>query len=221
MRDPSVAAEAQSTAIRIARAIAPHRPAEARDALEAVLRSSPAETQRKRARSAQDEIKRCEGFLTAWEVSPAYGKEGIEGDALLAMPFDPETNPAKTTWTPLPRDEESDEPCQMDIKQLHDEDRKAGYLRTTLVVPKQGTYRLEVGSDDGVKVWLDGKVVHVNMAWRGVVCGDDAIPVKLTAGRHDLMVKVVNGEGGWGACVSLKTASGSPVPGATSEIPLP
>jgi hypothetical protein len=68
---------------------------------------------------------------------------------------------------------------------------------------------------------VDGRLIHANNTPRGVECGEDKIPVKLAAGRHELMLKVANGEGGWGACVALKTASGKPVPGLVSEIDLP
>ncbi len=221
MRDPAVAGEAQSAVAAIAWSISPWRPAEAREGLDAVLAAKPAQGVAKRAKAAVEGLKAGANHLTAWEVSNPYGREGVEDEQLLDLAFEPEMKPAKAIWRPLTRDDEQDEPFHLDIRHHFDEDHKAAYLRTTVTVPKKGRYRLEVGSDDGVKVWLDGRVVHTNNAWRGVECGEDKVPVRLAAGRHDLLLKVVNGEGGWGACVALRTASGKPVPGLICEIDLP
>lgn len=220
-RDATVRGEALAAITRIARGIASHRPGEARAALEFVLAAQPADAVRKRANDGLDDLKARAGFLTAWEISDPYGRDGLPDDRLLDTPFDPETAPAKVSWRPVEHDDESDDPQILDFKKVHDVDHRAAYIRTTVTIPKQGSYRLEVGSDDGVKVWVDGKLLHTNNTPRGVECGEDKIPVTLGAGKHDLLLKVANGEGGWGACVALKSSAGRAVPGLTAEIDLP
>jgi len=56
---------------------------------------------------------------------------------------------------------------------------------------------LQLGSDDGVKVWLNGEVVHANNALRGHKAGEDKAAVKLEKGWNILLVKVTQGGGGW------------------------
>ncbi|MDF1800762.1 MAG: PSD1 and planctomycete cytochrome C domain-containing protein [Planctomycetota bacterium] len=55
--------------------------------------------------------------------------------------------------------------------------------------------RLSLGSDDGIKVWLNGIAVHTNPAQRAATPGEDVVDVRLPTGRSLLLVKVVNGGG--------------------------
>jgi len=57
---------------------------------------------------------------------------------------------------------------------------------------------LAVGSDDGIKVWHNGKLVHDNWIPRAVVKDNDLVPLKLVKGSNQILVKVQDMEGGWG-----------------------
>ena len=57
---------------------------------------------------------------------------------------------------------------------------------------------LAVGSDDGIKVWHNGKLVHDNWIPRGVNKDDDLVPLKLVKGSNQILLKVQDMEGGWG-----------------------
>ena len=56
---------------------------------------------------------------------------------------------------------------------------------------------LALGSDDGIKVWLNGKLVHENWIPRGVKKDADLVPLKLVKGSNQLLLKVQDIEGGW------------------------
>jgi hypothetical protein len=51
-----------------------------------------------------------------------------------------------------------------------------------------------VGSDDTVRVWINGKQVHEYATPRSAKPDDDKVPVHLDAGWNKVLVKVVNGE---------------------------
>ena len=55
-----------------------------------------------------------------------------------------------------------------------------------------------VGSDDSVKVWLNGKVVHINDVNRGTTDVQDLFRVNLKAGDNLLLVKVSDNLWNWG-----------------------
>lgn len=88
---------------------------------------------------------------------------------------------------------------------------RVAYLRTEIWSPEEQMAVLEVGSDDGVKVWLNGEVVHANNAMRGVQPGQDRVDVTLRRGWNELMLKVTQGGGGWGACVRPVDSEGKPL----------
>ena len=56
---------------------------------------------------------------------------------------------------------------------------------------------LGLGSDDAVKVWLNGKLVHENWSDRACAPDDDMVPVEFAAGKNQLLLKVQNVQGDW------------------------
>jgi len=56
---------------------------------------------------------------------------------------------------------------------------------------------LGIGSDDAVKVWLNGKLVHENWVQRPCTPDSDLVPVTFRKGRNDLVLKVQNVTGEW------------------------
>ena len=62
----------------------------------------------------------------------------------------------------------------------------------------QNSVLMGVGSDDAVKVWLNGTVVHRNNVDRGTTGIQDQFRVNLKAGNNLLLVKVSENFGEWG-----------------------
>ena len=63
---------------------------------------------------------------------------------------------------------------------------------------------LLVGSDDSIKVWLNGEVVHTNAVNRGRSRWQDEFEVDLKRGNNLLMVKCSERGGGWGVYVGIR-----------------
>jgi CubicO group peptidase (beta-lactamase class C family) len=55
-----------------------------------------------------------------------------------------------------------------------------------------------LGSDDAVRVWLNGELVHESSTPRPVAVDDDVFGVKLKKGTNRLVIKVANDQGDWG-----------------------
>ena len=72
------------------------------------------------------------------------------------------------------------------------------YGTVNLNSPSRQETTMLVGSDDGVKVWLNGELVHYNPVARGAGDYQDAFPVTLKQGTNVLLVAVDNrGHGGF------------------------
>jgi HEAT repeat protein len=80
------------------------------------------------------------------------------------------------------------------------------YATTDIHAPADQDVTLEVMSDDGSAVWLDGKEVG-----RKAETGTQKIPVKLHKGANRLLVKVANLVEWWQCSVRLVDAKGHPV----------
>lgn len=62
---------------------------------------------------------------------------------------------------------------------------------------------LALGSDDAVKVWHNGKLVHENWVPRGAVKDNDLVPLQLVRGKNRIVLKIQDLEGGWAFVVRL------------------
>ncbi len=79
------------------------------------------------------------------------------------------------------------------------------YGMTYIDSPKAAKKVLRFRSDDGAIVWLNGEQVFKTTKIRGVE-PEDLIPITLREGRNTLMVKVGQGQGGWGLVVHMEDA---------------
>jgi len=78
-----------------------------------------------------------------------------------------------------------------------DSDHKLAYAYAEIESPKDQEALFLVGSDDGIKVWVNGKLVHDNLVQRGAVARQDRFQAKLHKGTNAVLCKVENGLGDW------------------------
>ncbi|MBI5362962.1 MAG: ThuA domain-containing protein [Planctomycetes bacterium] len=71
--------------------------------------------------------------------------------------------------------------------------------------------KLLVGSDDMVRVWLNGALVHENDSYRAWREDEDELDVELQQGENALLVRVDNGGGGWSFDVKLSSEGTGPL----------
>ena len=71
------------------------------------------------------------------------------------------------------------------------------YGSVALDSPREQNTTMLVGSDDAVKVWLNGELVHNNPVNRAANNFQDRFPVTLKEGTNILLVAVYEGGGGW------------------------
>jgi len=64
--------------------------------------------------------------------------------------------------------------------------------------PDDRTTHILLGSDDGVRLWLNDELVHSNPAYRGHYPDQDKVKINLRKGWNKVLIKVLQGDGGWG-----------------------
>jgi hypothetical protein len=70
---------------------------------------------------------------------------------------------------------------------------------------------LRCGSDDGIRVWLNGLLVHSHDTGRAYRMDSDLFPVRFRAGTNRILVKVTNQYGAWGFGLAIPRAGASPM----------
>ena len=80
----------------------------------------------------------------------------------------------------------------------------AVYLTRLIECEEAQTVSVSLGSDDSIKVWLDGKEVFAKDVGRGVAADQDQATLELPAGESQLLLKIVNGGGPMGYYFKMK-----------------
>jgi pimeloyl-ACP methyl ester carboxylesterase len=77
------------------------------------------------------------------------------------------------------------------------------YAYTTINRKEAGKVYFTVGSDDGIKIWLNGKLVHRAAILRGLTLDEDGFSADMNAGENRLVLKIQQGKGAWGFAVRM------------------
>ncbi len=86
----------------------------------------------------------------------------------------------------------------------------SAYALINIVSPRERkNVAMGVGSDDSVKIWLNGKVVHINNVNRGTTDVQDLFRVNLKSGDNLLMVKVSDNLWNWGMFFDIYLEAGA------------
>jgi len=94
----------------------------------------------------------------------------------------------------------------VDLTQVYDDWFVVAYAWAQIDMPEETHGVLGIGSDDSVKIWLNGKLVHKNLVTRGVIADNDRVPVTFKKGKNQLVLKILNTGGPWGfACRLLES----------------
>ncbi|MHC4088009.1 MAG: hypothetical protein ACYSWZ_16060 [Planctomycetota bacterium] len=93
----------------------------------------------------------------------------------------------------------------VDLTQVYDDWFVVAYAWAQVNMAEETKGVLGIGSDDSVKIWLNGKLVHKNLVTRGVIADNDRVPVTFKKGKNQLVLKILNTGGPWGfACRLLE-----------------
>jgi len=150
--------------------------------------------------------------ISVWLLSPAYQQEGKEAGALFDVAFAPEKPDAKDIKWTLVNGDATTGAVIFDNMPFHG-DNKVIYAKTKVFSPKAQEVRVEIGSDDGNKVWVNGKQVNGVNTSRGLTIGEDKAKANLVEGWNDLLIKIVNGGGNWSFAVQIRDPKGAKLDG--------
>ena len=207
--DETIKTEAALAVVKIAGNICGSFPDQARTAVQKVLAGTTDTSLRQQAQDVINTIEKFEDFITSWQVCGPYMQEGKNYAQLFDILFPPETPAAKDVkWTLMPAGTDQNRPWVLDLLKLFGGEQRVAYLRTYIHSDNQQQARLEIGSDDGVKVWLNDSVVHANNVARALTPGSDNVNITLNQGWNTLLVKVTQNNLPWEFCARLRKPDG-------------
>jgi len=92
----------------------------------------------------------------------------------------------------------------VDMQTLAARDYTVGYAWTEFESPADTEAWLGLGSDDGVKIWLNGELVHDQWVRRPSHLDDDVVPLHLRKGANQILIKIQNVSLDWSFVYQLR-----------------
>jgi alpha-galactosidase len=168
-----------------------------------------------------EQQKRCEGdFLTDWHVIGPF-RGGSQGWVSLDLQTPIETAPRSRaerpnlassfpvnghvlTWQPARAGAKG----YVDLTaMLGMSEWSVAYAYTEVETVHARETVLRCGSDDGIRIWLNGEQIHSREVGRPYRPNDDEVAIYLRPGTNRVLVKIDNYQGGWGFGVSIPRAT--------------
>ena len=183
-------------------------------ALKKVVATSTDETTKEAANKALKQVLAVKDYILTWEASGPYFQEGKDYYTLFDMAFPPEQGDGDDAkWRVLPVSADPKSPGIIDLLAAFGGDQRVAYARAWIYSEQKTPVRLEFGSDDGLKVWLNHQVIHANNTYRGLSPNSDRVNATLNAGWNYLLLKVSQLNAGWAFCARVVGPDGQHVEG--------
>lgn len=117
-----------------------------------------------------------------WQISPVYERGSFDE----AFDFKEAAESGETGWKPVKLE------IGKDLTNVIGKPNASVYIRGKVQMESARTIQFGVSSDDGVKIWLNGKLIHSNKIGRGLTMGIDQVKGDFRAGENELLIKIVN-----------------------------
>ena len=211
--EPAVRSEAILASLKIAQLTTGVDPAQARLALAKIERTSTSPEIKKQAQNIITAIDGFDDFIVAWQVTKYYTDANRDHNTLLWMGFEPETPNNKAAWSLMPAATDPKRPWILNLLELYPGNNRVAYARTWIISEKEQPAVVELGSDDGVKAWLNGKLVHNHSVARAAVPATDKANITLQPGPNTLMLKISQNVSAWEFCAKIRNPQGGKLDG--------
>jgi glucose/arabinose dehydrogenase len=142
-----------------------------------------------------DEVWAPEGELTKMRAGGSGPDLGAEYDGKAGM---------RVRWSP--RGQSENQPLNLKVfDSSRYNDNVTAYLYRTIESADEAEYPVTMGSDDGLRVWLNGRVIVSADVPRGLNPEAHSLSLQLEPGVNHLLCKVTQGQGGWAYQLNTRT----------------
>ncbi len=147
-------------------------------------------------------------FITDWWLIGPFdntNRKGIEKVYLPEKEFAPKNtypgrNNKMVSWWEY--DGKSDEYISL-AKLFNPSDEGVVYARRLFNLKNKTVVKIGLGTNDGVKMWVNGKLVHEDIAARTAMPNEDILSVSFNKGENVVLLKIDQLGGGWGFYFSI------------------
>ena len=153
-------------------------------------------------------------YIPVWLVAGPYREQGKDCSALFDVVFPPEQpNAGGVIWSPAPSPKDASQAWQVDLAEVVAGNQCVVYIMANVSAPRTQSVRLDIASDDGVKLWINDRLVHTNNAIRGITPDQDTVETELTQGPNEFLLKITQNNMGCAAAVRIRNTDLTPIKG--------
>ena len=206
--DSTVRAEAELACLQIARELGSAEFEVVESALARLISNTSDSSVRTNAQALLKQLD------SGWLCAGPYRIAGKQGPELFDVEFAPELpNAAAVSWQRAPGSADPARVGEVDLAGIVGGDHAVAYAKTRVYVPTAQTVVFAIGSDDGIKLWVNGALVHANNAVRGLTPDQDRATGQLREGWNDLLAKITQHTVGCGFTLRIISADGAKIAG--------
>lgn len=222
LENQEVAAEALRAALTVSKALTGACPEAARTRLEAIA-AAPDQTPETihEAKEALNFMRTHKDYLMTWEMAGPYFETQTTATVLFDHSFPPETDPENANWRVLPVLTDAEPAFKLEFDRVLGGEERVVFVRTFITVSAETDAVLELGTNDGCKIWWNGNPVHALNVGRPLTPGEDKLPVRLASGVNTLMMAVFQQGGAWCATARLTDPQGQALQNISVSSQLP
>ncbi len=157
------------------------------------------------------------GFLTDWQlIGPFDNEQGSGFDRTVLDPAGPVDLEAvlrgkdqrDASWRRIPSRKSGFVPL---TSLFHPATQCMAYAATTVDMPADTAVAFRVGSDEGIRLWVNGREVLRREVRRSCELDQDTVGIVLPEGRSLIVAKVTQLTGNWGFGIRLTDPAGRPL----------
>lgn len=211
--------EAAQASIKIATVLVSTHSALAKESLEEIKSATTNAELIKQANEALKNVDALAGCITTWKISGPYTVDQKDGLALIDVPLGPELKGIKIEWKNPPAPSKPENAWQIDLLKAFGGNNRVAYAKASVWSDKAQKVRLEIGSDDGIKIHLNDQQVFAKNEVRRFQPNQDKKTVDLKEGENTLMVKITQGGGDWAFSIRIRDEKGAPAKGFSLTAP--
>lgn len=210
--DPVLQPEAEIAAVNICKTIADQYPGKVNVVLEQIVSKTKNENAKTQAVRILSMLQKFNIYVLNWLFSGPYSKDTISDSELLTAKFAPEIDGFdKAAWSTRDIALLKDNTGAIDLLKIFGGNNKVIYMKTIASAENDCKARFLIGSDDGVKVWVNNVPVFENNVVRPFQQGQDKFETDLKKGSNDIVLKVSQLSGGWTVSIQIMTLDGKPL----------
>lgn len=219
LKEAGLKDESAQAAIKVATVLISTNSSLARTALEEIKSSTQNAELLKQANEALKNIDALAGCITTWRIAGPFTVDQKDGLALIDVPLGPEVEGATTDWKNPPAPSKPESAWQIDLLKAFGGNNRVAYAKASVWSEKAQKVRLEIGSDDGVKVMLNGKQVFAKNQVRRFIANEDKVKTELKQGENTLLLKITQGGGDWAFSMRIRDEKGGAIEGLSLTAP--